>query len=288
MEENQTTEVTDTQDSANTVEDTQQKQDVTATQEPEKRKFKLKVNGSQREFDEDAVRAFAQKGLGADQKFQKAAEYRKQVQRLAKLAKEDPDSLLRQLTGQDPEQIYKSRLSKRLQELSLDPKEKELREYKKKIEQYEKKQAELKAAQEKERETKATQFWTQKYDKELPDAIKAAGLPLTQDVIRATVDIMIANLEQGLDLPYSAVMQIVKDKYTSSVKNFLTATQKDKLIDLLGQDVAQALIQAKQKKTQKSAPKMSIQKSAEQKTTKTLKQAERELDQRIKEWAKQG
>lgn len=288
MEENQTTEVTDTQDSANTAEDTQQKQDVTATQEPEKRKFKLKVNGSQREFDEDAVRAFAQKGLGADQKFQKAAEYRKQVERLAKLAKEDPDSLLRQLTGQDPEQIYKSRLSKRLQELSLDPKEKELREYKKKIEQYEKKQAELRTAQEKERETKATQFWTQKYDKELPDAIKAAGLPLTQDVIRATVDIMIANLEQGLDLPYSAVMQIVKDKYTSSVKNFLTATQKDKLIDLLGQDVAQALIQAKQKKTQKSAPRMSIQKSTEQKTTKTLKQAERELDQRIKEWAKQG
>jgi hypothetical protein len=45
---------------------------------------------------------YAQKGFGADEKFQQAAMSRKQQERLIKLAKEDPDTLLRELTGQDP------------------------------------------------------------------------------------------------------------------------------------------------------------------------------------------
>jgi len=44
------------------------------------------------------------------------------------------------VTGRDPEEIYKERLAKKLEELSLDPKEKELRDYKRKLEEYEKKE----------------------------------------------------------------------------------------------------------------------------------------------------
>jgi len=41
------------------------------------KKFKIKVNGQEREFDEKAVLAMASRSFGADEKFQKAAQSRK-------------------------------------------------------------------------------------------------------------------------------------------------------------------------------------------------------------------
>lgn len=60
---------------------------------------------------------------------------------------------------------------------------------------YEKAEQERKANEEKARQDKAVEYWTQKYDKELPDAIKAAGLPLTQEVITSAADVLIGLLE---------------------------------------------------------------------------------------------
>lgn len=252
------------------------------------KKFKIKVNGQEREFDEKAVLAMASRSFGADEKFQKAAQSRKQLERLVQLAKDDPDSLLREVTGRDPEEIYKERLAKKLEQLSLDPKEKELRDYRRKLEEYEKKEQARQQAQNKEKADKATKFWMDKYDRQLPQAIKAAGLPLTPEVIGQTVDILIASLEDGIDLPYDVAMELVKDKYVGSMKKFLTSAQKEKLVDLLGQDVVDALIQVKQKKTQKQAPKVNVaqsQSQEERRQTKRQKQQVKDLDERIKRWA---
>jgi len=255
------------------------------------RKFKLKVNGAERELDEKSLLAFAQKGLAADEKFQSAAQQRKQVERLIKLAKEDPDVLLRELTGEDPEEIYKRRLSAKLEELSLDPKEKELRDYKKKIEEYEKREAKRKEEAEQAQHSRAVEYWTQKYDKELPSAIKAAGLPMTEDVIKHTAEVMIANLEEGFDMPIEAVMEVVKDRHLASIKNFLTAAEKEKLVDLLGEDVVDGIIAARAKKankSQKSTQKPTIQASesgGQSRQKKSYKEALAELDEQISKWS---
>jgi phosphoenolpyruvate-protein kinase (PTS system EI component) len=68
---------------------------------------------------------------------------------------------------------------KELEELSLDPKEKELRDYKRKVEAYEAKEKEAEAARQAEADSKAVAHWTQHYDTVLPKAITDAGLPLT-------------------------------------------------------------------------------------------------------------
>lgn len=266
------------QTSANTAKDTQ----------PEaSKKYQIKVNGVTREMTIEQLIAHASKGIGADEKFQKASALTKKTETLVKKLKEDPDTVLRELLGRDPEELYKERLAKKLEELSLDPKEKELRDYKRKVEEYEAKEKERIAKEESERQSKAVEGWVKHYDKELPEAIRAAGLPLSQDVIKMTADIMIANLEEGLDLPMNAVMEIVKEKYVGSVKNFLTAVEKEKLVELLGEDVAEAVIKAHQTKKQKEAPKVKIAVSGESepKTPKSYKDAQKELDERIKRWA---
>ncbi len=46
---------------------------------------------------------------------------------------------------------------------------------------------------------------------------------------------MIANLEEGFDLPMEAVMELTRDRYLTSVKKFLGSADKEKLVELLGE-----------------------------------------------------
>lgn len=94
--------------------------------------------------------------------------------------------------------------------------------------------------------------------------MKAVGLPLTQDVIRHATDIMIANLEDGIDLPMEVIMELTKERYLESVKGFLGASDKDKLTELLGQDIVEKLGIVRPSK--KTASKQSLP-SSESKTS---------------------
>lgn len=287
----ETSEQTSGTQPADTAKDIQQKADVIAEQKAEeKRKYKLKVNGSEKEYDEDAVIAHAQRGLAADEKFRTAAQARAEAEKLTNLAKKDPEAFFKAL-GMDIEEVSKATLSKKLAELSMDPKEREINELKRKLELHEKEKQEQKEAEEKAKTEKATEFWSEKYDKELPEAIKAAGLPLTKEVIVMTADLMIASLEEGVDLPLNVVMDMVKEKHLSSVKNFLTGADKEKLVSLLGPELVDSLIAIKSQKkdTKKEETKLPVsQKKAVGDRTKSEKENMKDLDEYIKEWAKQG
>lgn len=266
-------------------------QSANSTQKKEKvaeaiRKFKLKVNGKQLEMDEKSVTAYAQKGMAADERFQKAAAREKQIDALLRKAKEDPDSFIKEILGQDSLEYSKKRLSKELQELSLDPKEKELREYKRKVQAYEAEKAKAQQAEKKAQADKAVEHWTKHYDKVLPQSLKAVGLPLTQDVIRHATDIMIANLEDGIDLPMEVIMELTKERYLESVKGFLGASDKDKLTELLGQDIVEKLGIVRPSK--KTASKQSLPSSESKTSVKSQKQAMRQLERQLKEWQQQG
>lgn len=266
-------------------------QSANSTQKKEKvaeaiRKFKLKVNGKQLEMDQKSVTAYAQKGMAADERFQKAAAREKQIDALLRKAKEDPDSFIKEILGQDSLEYSKKRLSKELQELSLDPKEKELREYKRKVQAYEAEKAKAQQAEKKAQADKAVEHWTKHYDKVLPQSLKAVGLPLTQDVIRHATDIMIANLEDGIDLPMEVIMELTKERYLESVKGFLGASDKDKLTELLGQDIVEKLGIVRPSK--KTASKQSLPSSESKTSVKSQKQAMRQLERQLKEWQQQG
>lgn len=254
------------------------------------RKYKLKVNGQEREVDEKTAMAWAQRGMAADEKFQQAAQKQKQIDRLVQLAKDDPDQLLAELTGKDPTEIYKSKLKERLEKLSMDPRERELHEAKSKLEAYERAEAARKAEAEKLNLDRATQFYIQKYDKELPEAIKAAGLPLTEDVIKATAEIMMLNLEQGMDLPYELVMELVKDRYKRSFTGFLSASDMDALIDLFGEEKVDALFAAKAKRKAPKAAQPAATKPAVSAADKKEKpyMTPDELKEYVANWAKDG
>lgn len=254
----------------------------------EAKKFKLKINGKEREVDEKTLIAMAQKGDAADEKFRKSSENNKRIEQLLAIAKKDPDKFIKEVLGEDSVEFSKKRLARELENMSLDPKERELRDMKAKLAEYEEEKRVKAEEIQKQADAKAVEHWTKHYDTILPKAITDAGLPLTEDVIRHATDIMIANLEEGYDLGMEAVMELTKDRYLASVKRFLGSADKNKIVDLLGEDIAGKLgIVANKKPGPK--PRQALQTDAEQtrRGPKSEREAMAELDKRLAEWSKQ-
>lgn len=204
------------------------------------RRLKLKVNGSEREMAEHDVIALAQKAMGSDEKFRKASERDKRIAQIVKAAESDPeayDEVIRTLFGKDPEEIYKQRLAEKLKRMSMDPKDLELHEAKEKLRKYEaaekKREEEAKAAKMKA----AEEHYTKEYDKQISEGLKSSGLPINEDTIRMTAEIMLANLEGGMELPISTVMELVRERYQTNFKKLFGDYDPDKLLEFLGKDL---------------------------------------------------
>lgn len=253
------------------------------------RKHKLKVNGQEREYDEKTVIAMAQKGLASDEKFRKAASESKRISEIIQKAKENPDLLLKELIGMDPVEYSKKRLARELEELSLDPKEKELRKLKAELEEMKRFKEETTEKEKKLSVEKMTQVYIKKFDEEIPSALKKAGLPVNSQTIKSAVNIMLENLqdEDGELPPMDIVMDLVKDEFTGGVKKFLTSSDKEHLIEFLGEDLVDELLKAKAKKKPGPKPKQAIQDGSDpgQKRAKEFSSPE-ELEEYVRNWSK--
>lgn len=215
------------------------------------RKLKLKVNGAERELSEQDVIALAQKGMASDEKFRKASEESKRVAQLLKRLNDDPDGVLKALTGRDPEDIYKERLAEKIRRLSMDPKEAELDEARSKLREYEAREKQRQEEAEQAKLKSAEEYWAKKYNAELPIAIKAAGLPANAETIRIAAEIELANLEEGLELPTSTVMELVRERYRESFSGSLKTSSPDEIYEFLGEELFRKLqtVDSKKRKT---------------------------------------
>jgi hypothetical protein len=248
------------------------------------RKFKLKINGGEREYDEKSVIALAQKGAASDEKFQKASEMQKTSAELAKLWETDPERAMKELGKKDPIEFAKAILAREIKKMSLSPEQLELEDAREKLKVYENEKATKAEQARAESEKQATQFFIQQYDKEIPTELAKVGLPVNEDTVRYTAEVMLANLEKGWELPYELVMATVKEKYQGQLKNFFSKSDPSKLVELIGQDAVDKLLAAMPKK-ERAQVKQALQtggpSQVEQKT-----ESKEEFRKRIEEWAK--
>ena len=251
----------------------------------EPRKFTIKVNGKERVVDEKTAMAYLQREMAADEKFRSASAETKKIEALLKAAKNDPDKLIRELIGMDPLELAKKRVADEIKRMSMSPEQRELEEARQKLAAFEKKEQERQELERKSSEEKAKEFYVKKYDNEIPAALKGAGLPVNEDTVRYTAEVMLANLEEGLDLPYEVVMDLVKDKYQKSLKNFLTSADKEKLAELLGEDVLEGLLASRGKKGAPKRETMSVPDGEHAKQDPKFMSKE-EFQKYIEEWSK--
>lgn len=219
------------------------------------RRLKLKVNGAEREMSEQDVVALAQKGMASDERFRKASEKEKRIAAIAKAAESDPeavDELLKTLLGKDPEEIYKSRLAEKLKKLAMDPKELELHEAREKLKKYEAAERKREEEAKNARLKAAEDHYAAEYDKQISNGLQESGLPINEDTIRMTAEIMLMNLETGTELPITTVMELVRDRYHANFKKLFDSYDPEKLIEFIGEEKFRKMQGADSKRRPKS------------------------------------
>lgn len=219
-----------------------QEPQLTAAQQEQIRKYKVKINNEELEVDEDELLRGYQTRKAADEKFREAAMARKQVEEVISMLK-DEDSVFEVLSklGYDPRELSEKYLVKRLEEETLSPQEKELREYKRKLAEFENaKKAEEERIQEEQRITLINKY-TNDYSTQVVDALETSGLPKTPHTVKRMAYYLHQSLQRGYDLTAKDVVHLVKEDYMEEQKALFGSLDTDSITSLLGKETVEKL-----------------------------------------------
>lgn len=206
---------------------------------PAEKKYRLKVNGQEREFSEAEVLKRAQLAEAAQEKFQKAAH----LEKLEAAIQKGDRRAIQKLLGDDRFHNFAvDYLSERLEEEEMSPKERELKSRERQLQEHE----ERVRYEQEQRQQQAMQqledHFAQKFDQEFSSAMKQLKLPPTPKAVARMAELMKQNLEMGLELPATSIAQLVKEELTTTVKSIMDGLDDESLAALLGEQVEAKLL----------------------------------------------
>lgn len=211
--------------------------------QPAKKKFKYKADGAEieEELDDNEIASRLSLAKAANKRMQEAANVNKQVENFIKQLKEDPIKVLsnENLMGSKKfREIAENFLIQQLEEESMSPEQKAMRERDTKLAQYEQQEKERQQAIEQEKQSKLEQHWAQEYEKTIMTALQSSNLPKNEFTVRRMAELMQKNLDMGLDLDANMLSQLVKEDYMSEQKALIGGATAEQLISMFGEDIA--------------------------------------------------
>jgi hypothetical protein len=210
-----------------------------AARAEEVRKFKLKVNGREREVDEAEVIRRAQLADAADERFKEAAQMRKQTEAFLEALRADPISVLQHPElGIDFRGLSEQYLTKELQRELMSPEQRELeelREFRKAAEaRTQAEQQEQMTQRQQQEHAQLTQRAAVEYDRQITEALSKSDLPKTPYTIKRVVEVMQNALANGYDLDVPTAVDMVREGYHGDVQALVGNLDGEALIKVLG------------------------------------------------------
>jgi len=213
-------------------------------------KIGLKLDGEEKDFSFTELQKMAQKGYGADARFDEAATMRKESQAQQQVfetfltaLRDNPSAVLSQenMLGSKYREHIEGELTRQLQEEMLSPEE---REQNAKLKEFDEMKAKL-ASQEQHAENARAKAledqYATDYDNKITAALTTSGLPKTPQTVQRMAQLMQASLVKGIDADPSELVEIIKDEYKSDISTMLGGVSNDDLLGFLGDDVASKL-----------------------------------------------
>lgn len=201
---------------------------------PEPRRYKIKVDGSEEELDEDTIVKLAQLGRASNKRFQEAATIRKQAEEFINLLKQDPRRVLSNpAIGADPYKLAEDWLIERMEMEKLTPEQQQLRAYEQQIKAYEEEKRAESERKAHDEQQKLIQHHTQMYEQQVTEALASSGLPKTTKTVKRMAEYMYKALENGIDLKPSDVVTLVKQDYIKEITDLFSQTDGDSLLQIL-------------------------------------------------------
>ncbi len=227
-----------------------------------KKAYKLKVGGKDVEVDEAELMRRAQMGTSADQKWQEAAQMRKQMDAFVHLLQTNPAKALEQM-GYDVDKFSEDRIRSRIEEMQKSPEQIEKEKIQRELEEIKaEREREKNEVQEREKTRVQEQFAI-----EIENDISAAldnneyGFPKTPYVVKRIADTMIMYLSEGIKtnnerlkkITAKDVLPIVHDELLAEQREMYASSPDEVFEKLVGKDRLNKYRRNKIKKTAKPA-----------------------------------
>lgn len=190
-----------------------------------------------------------EKAKGSDAKFREAAEHRKQVEDFMEAFQKDPLSILRdKRIPIDRKSLGEKLLLETLEEEMMSPQERELREVKAKLGDFESKEESLKREAEERQTEQRKEIRRQEISQLFSKAMEAT--PLSKDpetaamAMRDMAMMMRAAKERGIEVSAEELAKHAETKYQKAMYALANQLEGEDLIGFLGEDVIKKIRKA--------------------------------------------
>lgn len=213
-------------------------------------RHRVKVYGEEREVPyEDLITGY-QKGLAADEKFRKAADYMKQIEAF----KSDPRKALEE-AGLDPYGIAESWLSEKLKMEQMTEQERDLYQKARGYDELQKKLKEKEDIEQKYKMKEAREAAAKEIDTEISEALSTLGRKPTPRLVARIAETMLANLSaKGQRIKAKDALSRVQQDYSAEIGEYLSGLSEDEALKLLPKSLTDAIRKAQVQKVKSQDP----------------------------------
>lgn len=197
--------------------------------------YKVKAYGKEVSMSLEELQKYAEKGLGADKKFNEAFRKSQQAEQFLRLLKENPRKVLADPSiGIDVKKFSEEILLEHIQREEMTPEQRELHETKEKMRQYEEEKKALEKQQADAQMQALVEHHSGVLEKDITSTLQTSGLPKTPQTVQRMAYYMSEGLKRGVELKAADVVDLVRNDYVQMMNTFFSQSDGDALIKLLG------------------------------------------------------
>ena len=220
------------------------------------RLYKVQVDGQEFEVDEaELTRGYAH-NRAASKRMEEAAMGRKEAEQVIRLFRENPKEAFRILGG-DARKFAENLINEELQDAMLSPQEKELRQYKSQVEQYETQRRQAQEQYDQQMLQQQIDQQANNIQAEIISVLDTSGIPKTERTVGRIIHYMQSALSAGYNVSPKDVIEQVRLDYKQDLNAMLGGLPDEALEAFLGQDITRKIAKSSVKKgtpTGKVAP----------------------------------
>lgn len=221
-------------------------------------KIKVKVDGKEVEVTLDELKKGYSHGRAAAQRMEQATLQMKQAEEFIRVLKEDPIKVLTDpRLGVNARKVAEEYLLAQLEEDAMDPRDKELRDTKKRLAEKEEAEKRAKEEQEQKRLEAEKAKYREHYQAEIIAALDKSGLPKTEATVKRTAYYLGRAIEKGLDLKAEDVVDMVREDYLNEQKQLVGGLEPEKIMEMfpeLADKIRKHAVQSHKKKREAMMP----------------------------------
>lgn len=203
----------------------------------ESQKFKLKVNGKEKELSTAELKRLASLSDAATEKFQSASQKEKEAQELRKVFESgDPVKAMQKLgkTPQEIKEVLENKLLELIEDENMSPKDKELRDLKKRIAEQEAAEKAKKDEEEKSKATLAREKAYAELETGVIEALKDAKMPKSALTLKAVAQHMLEAHRNGVELSPKDAVKLAQEQFHNEIAELLPQLGMDFIKKVLG------------------------------------------------------